>query len=126
MFQQEDEKRAIRQQYLDKRRMMSKECWTKASAVISASLLSSQFYNEAETLLIYVSAKDNEVDTNTIIDCALESGRNVLVPVVVPNSSCCHGRKSPVAKNWPQQNLDYWSLSHHKSVQYLMMPIPYV
>lgn len=86
MALRENTKEIIRQQYLEERRALSKEQWEKSSKVISVSFLASPFYSNSHTVLTYVSSKDNEVDTLTILDCALESGRQVLVPKVLQDS----------------------------------------
>ena len=78
----DEKKKMLRRQYLEKRRALSAELWKEASSRITARLKGSGVFRDCEALLTYLSAKDNEVDTSAIIAVALQSDRNVLVPVV--------------------------------------------
>jgi len=76
-----EDKGAIRRKYLGMRRAMDAMSWTRRSAAVRDVLLQQPFFHDCNTLLTYVAAKDNEVDTRGIIDLALSSGRRVLVPM---------------------------------------------
>ena len=56
---------------------------------IVARLTDREVYRRAACLASYVSIS-NEVDTHTLIDRALESGKRVAVPVVEPNRTLIH------------------------------------
>jgi 5-formyltetrahydrofolate cyclo-ligase len=77
------EKKRLRTEYLQKRRALTVQHWRDASEAIRLRLEQSASYQGCSTLLTYVSAKDNEVDTCAIIDNALHSGRAIVVPVVI-------------------------------------------
>lgn len=76
------EKKRLRTEYLQKRRALTGQQWKDASEAIRQRLEQIAAYQECNTLMTYVSAKDNEVDTRVLIDNALQSGRVVVVPVV--------------------------------------------
>ena len=78
-----EQKARLRKRYLTARRAMTPEAWTRASEAICRHLLESSCYEATETLLTYVSARDNEVDTWALIDAALASERAVLTPIVI-------------------------------------------
>lgn len=78
------EKKRLRTEYLQKRRALTLKHWKYAGKSIRRRLEQSALYQECSTLMTYVSAKDNEVDTCVLIDSALQSGRVVVVPVVIP------------------------------------------
>lgn len=75
-------KSEARRFYLQERIALSQGEWKRRSDLIYEHLIASTFYQESETILIYVSAKDNEVDTHRIIDHALSTGKTVFVPVL--------------------------------------------
>ena len=77
-------KRAIRAETLAARRALTREQVEQKSAAITEKLKQLPEYNSARALLVYVSSKDNEVDTLALIRGALKAGRKVLVPVTVP------------------------------------------
>ena len=80
----EDNKKSLRAQYLAARRGLAQTRWTEASAAIYRHLVVNPVYRNSTTILTYVSARDNEVDTWRIIDHALACGKRVLVPMVAP------------------------------------------
>ena len=83
MLETNASKALLRKQYLEKRRAMSSEDWARASEAICLRFEQSSLYHDCKTLLTYVSAKDNEVNTWAIIDDSLQNGIRVIVPVVV-------------------------------------------
>lgn len=74
-------KRELRREYNGRRRALAPGEWARLSSVIRGRVERSDLYQDADTLLVYVSAKDNEVDTHTLIDRACAAGKCVLVPV---------------------------------------------
>lgn len=78
----QEQKTVLRREINSKRRALSLEQWALLSEKIRRRIIESPFYASAEILLTYVSSKDNEVDTHTLIDCALAEGKQILVPVL--------------------------------------------
>jgi len=81
-----ERKRVIRAGALAARRALTPEEAERKSAAIRQRLISLPEFNAARALLVYVSSKDNEVDTLALIRTALEAGRTVLVPVAMPST----------------------------------------
>jgi|GEM_PF-209596 len=81
-----DRKRTIRAEALAARRGLTPEQVTQKSTAILDKLRSLPEFESARALLVYVSSKDNEVDTLRLISSAIESGRKVLVPVAVTST----------------------------------------
>ena len=77
----EQTKAELRKQYKQKRRALTPEQVTVASAQIRKRFLNSDEYKDCNHLLIYVS-QDNEVDTIEIIKQALTDDKVVAVPKV--------------------------------------------
>ena len=77
----EQTKAELRKQYKQKRRSLTPEQVTVASAQIRKQFLNSDEYKDCNHLLIYVS-QDNEVDTVEIIKQALTDDKVVAVPKV--------------------------------------------
>jgi len=76
-----EEKRALRKEKIEWRASLAPEDARIKSAKIAASVRTLPEYGGAKTILFYVSAKANEVDTHTLIREALAGGLRVLVPV---------------------------------------------
>ncbi len=74
-------KRAVRKEKLLWRKSLSEEQAREKSAAIAKALRALPEYANAKTILFYVSAKANEVDTHPLIREALSKGVRVLVPV---------------------------------------------
>ena len=70
----------IRKEYLVKRRKLSPEYVHKNSELIQNKIYNSKWYKNANVIMIYVSF-GNEVETHDIINCALKSGKRVIVSV---------------------------------------------
>ena len=81
MTPEQTEKAELRRIYNARRRALSREEWRRMSDALCRRIEQSSLYERADTLLTYVSAKDNEVDTHDLIDRALTAGKRVLVPV---------------------------------------------
>lgn len=81
-----DRKRTIRAEALAARRSLTSEQVTQKSTAILDKLRSIPEFESARALLVYVSSKDNEVDTLRLIRTAIQSGRKVLVPVAVTST----------------------------------------
>ncbi|MCP4644418.1 MAG: 5-formyltetrahydrofolate cyclo-ligase [bacterium] len=71
----------IRRDRLEARRQLSAMEAATRSAAILERLMNVAVFIHAETVLAYVSSKDNEVDTHAAIQTLLARGRRVLVPV---------------------------------------------
>jgi len=82
----EERKRAIRAEALAARRALTPEKAAQNSAAILDRLRSLPEFESARALLVYVSSKDNEVDTLRLISSAIEAGRQVLVPVALTST----------------------------------------
>lgn len=76
-----EEKRALRKEKIEWRASLAPEDARIKSAKIAAAVRTLPEYASARTILFYVSAKANEVDTHTLIREALAGGLRVLVPV---------------------------------------------
>ncbi len=76
-----EQKKKLRVEYNRRRCALSRPEWERRSAAICGRLEQSRLFQDAEVLLTYVSAKDNEVDTHALIDLALAAKKRVLVPV---------------------------------------------
>ena len=74
-------KRSLRREKIRWRRSMPLEEARAKSELIAAAVKSLSEYAGAKTILFYVSAKPNEVDTHFLIRDALSRGLRVLVPV---------------------------------------------
>lgn len=74
-------KRNLRREYNSRRKALTLGEWLHLSNAIRSRVEHSDLYQDAENLLVYVSAKDNEVDTHTLIDRACAAGKSVLIPV---------------------------------------------
>ena len=76
-----DAKRSLRKRMIRWRSSMPCEEARIKSDRIAATLKTLSEYSDAKTVLFYVSAKPNEVDTHSLIREALSGGVRVLVPV---------------------------------------------
>jgi 5-formyltetrahydrofolate cyclo-ligase len=74
-------KQALRKEMLRWRRSLPLEEAQKKSERIGATVRTLPEYKSAKTILFYVSAKKNEVDTHALIREALSKGVKALVPV---------------------------------------------
>lgn len=72
----------IRQQALDRRRTLPPHHVAASSRAIAERVLALPIYKQARCLHIYVSGKDNEVDTLSLIECSLQAGKEVVVPLI--------------------------------------------
>ena len=75
------EKTVIRRKYLAARRALSPDEWAARSRAVHDQLAEVDEFREATTVLTYVSPKDNEVDTQALIESMLTQGVCVLVPI---------------------------------------------
>jgi 5-formyltetrahydrofolate cyclo-ligase len=76
-----EDKQTLRKKMLEWRRSLSPEEAREKSERIAAVVEALSEYESASTILFYVSAKKNEVDTHALIRDALSRGRKALVPV---------------------------------------------
>lgn len=78
-------KAKIRREILQKREAMPKELRKAYSRQITEKVLESEYYRQAKTILIYVSFR-SEVETMPLIRRALEDGKEVCLPRVMPSA----------------------------------------
>jgi 5-formyltetrahydrofolate cyclo-ligase len=76
----------MRKETLAARRSLTPDELARRSRAIAERLNSIPEFRDARALLIYVSSKDNEVDTLEPIRNALDDNRMVLVPVAMPST----------------------------------------
>ena len=76
-----DCKRDIRRECLKKRKALEPATVAGNSRAIEVILAGSGLLRDASAVLVYVSARDNEVDTHGIIGGLLAGGKTVYVPV---------------------------------------------
>jgi 5-formyltetrahydrofolate cyclo-ligase len=82
-------KKSLREQFLTKRKELSKSEVKKKSPQIQHRLFSLMRYRTAKNILFYVSI-DNEVDTHDMIKESLARGKTVLVPKTdTTKKTCC-------------------------------------
>lgn len=96
-------KKQLRKQVLELRSALSKDSVKAKSQRIAAQIFSTQAYQEAKRILIYLDFK-NEVNTQPIIDHALGAGKAVFVPVVVQGENALklvayYGLKTPMTRS---------------------------
>lgn len=82
MSSRRNDKARLRRDYLEARKALDRPAWQRMSGAIADRLERLAPFAGCTTVLTYVSARDNEVDTHTIIDRALAAGKTVLVPVM--------------------------------------------
>ncbi len=78
-------KAEIRREILQKREAMPKELRKAYSRQITEKVLESEYYRQAKTILIYVSFR-SEVETMPLIRRAMEDGKEVYLPRVMPSA----------------------------------------
>ena len=79
------DKTELRKKYLEARRALSPQDAADRSAAVIERLESLAAFKRARAVLSYVSSKDNEVDTHSLIGRMLNKGRTVLVPIAQPD-----------------------------------------
>lgn len=97
------QKKALRREILKRRSALTPEALTEKSAAIAQRVLESPEFQAAQRLLIYMDFK-SEVYTGPIIDSALARGKQVYVPVVVPDQPdlllvAYHGPDTPMVRS---------------------------
>lgn len=75
------EKTELRRRYLEARRAMAAEEAAAKSEKVVARLWEIPEFCNARIILSYVSSKDNEVETQPLIESLLAQGKTVLVPI---------------------------------------------
>lgn len=70
---------------------------TNIGARITERLTASPQFCDTQTILAYVGAKDGELDTRPLIECALEAGKKVLVPITKPRGVMLWSRLGSLA-----------------------------
>ncbi len=76
-------KTQLRKHYRCLRNSLDNHSCQYDSRVITEKIIRSPWYQNAETVFVYVSMK-NEVDTRMLIDYALKHGKKVAVPCCIP------------------------------------------
>lgn len=77
------DKNLIREEILDIRSKLGKDEHEKKSEKIVNKLMTSEFYKNASNIMVYISFK-NEIDTHEFIKKAIEDGKNIFVPITIP------------------------------------------
>lgn len=72
----------IRQQTLERRRALPPSHVATSNRAIAERVLALPMYKQAHCLHVYVSGKDNEVDTLLLIERSLQAGKEVVVPLI--------------------------------------------
>lgn len=75
------DKKTLRGRYLAERASLSAEEKQAIDRGIAQNILQSEFYQQADCIFCYVSTAE-EIDTRTVLENALASGRTVCVPAV--------------------------------------------
>lgn len=78
-------KTVIRKEILSIRSNLGKKEHEIKSKAIIKKLLDSKFYKDAKNIMIYISFK-GEVDTHKFIKKAMDNGKNILIPVTLPEN----------------------------------------
>jgi 5-formyltetrahydrofolate cyclo-ligase len=78
-------KNKIRQEILEKRKLLSDEMISLKSKKIFHSLKTLPLYKNAKNVMVYIDFR-NEVKTNLIIEDLLRSNKNVILPISVPKT----------------------------------------
>ena len=76
------EKKSIRNYIREKRESLSYSEVEETSEKITEALLKSSYFEEAETVMSYMSFK-NEIDTHEINNAVLSSGKKLILPRTV-------------------------------------------
>ncbi len=79
-----EHKKEIRTYMKDFRKSLSESEFTNKSILVFSKLIQSDYYNQANVILTYVSFK-NETDTIRLIDYSLNIGKKVAVPKIINN-----------------------------------------
>lgn len=79
-------KSELRKIYLAKRKEIPYKDVKDKSEIIKTKILNSNWYKNSDAIMIYVSF-NNEVETKNIIEDALNSGKNVVVPVCIDGNN---------------------------------------
>ena len=74
------DKKTLRGRYLAERASLSAEEKQAIDRGIAQNILQSEFYQQADCIFCYVSTAE-EIDTRTVLENALSSGRTVCVPL---------------------------------------------
>jgi len=76
------DKNKIRRQALKQRRNFSPQSVAISSRAVAEQVINLPAYTQARCLHVYVSGKDNELDTLSLIEHSLHAGKEVAVPVI--------------------------------------------
>lgn len=79
-------KQEIREQFINKRKNLSKEKKKKYDEKIINTLINTDIYKKAKTVFVYVSMED-EIDTSYLIDKMIEDQKIVLIPKIMKKPS---------------------------------------
>lgn len=78
-------KKSLRHQVLDERSKLGKNMHKKYSNIILNTILNSLYYKNAKTIMTFISFMD-EVDTHEFIKKSIEDGKNIVVPITIPET----------------------------------------
>jgi 5-formyltetrahydrofolate cyclo-ligase len=95
------EKTILRKTALARRRALSKERVAQWSARIQRNLRELPQFQQADIIFCYVSSKDNEADTFSIMETLLDQGRTLAVPVMQKGRQLAWSRLKSLADLHP-------------------------
>ncbi|MFT5377147.1 MAG: 5-formyltetrahydrofolate cyclo-ligase [Candidatus Latescibacterota bacterium] len=110
------DKNKIRQQALEQRKNFSPQSIATSSQIITDHVLNLSAYTRARCLHIYVSGKDNELDTLPLIEHSLHMGKEVAVPVIgkkvpTPHTAVkAHAMAHALIRHPDELNAEYWGI----------------
>ena len=106
-------KAELRRRMLHERSQLTAEQVAERSAAIRARLESIEAFRAARTVLTYVAALDNEVDTTPFLEAEENGGRRVLIPVMAPQRALrwsevhSRGELTPNTYGVPEPRLEF-------------------
>lgn len=108
----QNEKKTIRQQILEKRgKFFMTEDVEQASCVIMNRLKDEPAYQQAQTIMCFISF-GTEVDTHQFIKQALHEGKRILVPYIASKKD---GMKTSEIKDFSELEIGYFNILTPKS-----------
>lgn len=78
-------KKNLRHQILDKRSKLGKYEHEEFSNIILNTIVNSLYYKNAKTIMTFISFMD-EVDTHEFIKKSIEDGKDIVVPITIPET----------------------------------------
>ena len=111
-------KQVIRQQYKKIRQQLTPEMVSDKSQVISKQLLDSTYWKESQTIMVYLSFK-NEVITDSLLDYGWKQGKTMVIPICQPNSTIMYASQ---ISDWSQLTLNTFGIRELLNKAILTLP----